>query len=91
MGKKKKNDQPIASIIPVESVDASGEETYDGSNQEIKCPNCNYIIPIHNEVEINNKGAKCACIPCKFKVSKGDKTMNIDRRDNGDIKKILDK
>ena len=56
-GKKaeKNNEQPKTSIVPVDNVDASGDETYDCSNQEIKCPNCNYIIPFHNDVEIKKK------------------------------------
>ena len=90
MPRKKADKQTAPSKIEIEQVKTSGEETYNGSNQTIKCPNCSYIIPFHNEVEINNKGVRFACIPCKFKVSKGNKTMNIDRRDNGDINIEID-
>ena len=93
MGKKKKkkiDQQKGASTIPIENVETSGEKTYDGSNQSIKCPSCNYIIPFHNEVEINKKGAKCSCVPCVLKVNRGNKTINIDRRDNGDIHTEID-
>ena len=29
---------------------------------------------------------KCSCNPCSFKITKNDKTMNVSRDDNGDIK-----
>ena len=90
MPRQKADKQTENSKIPIEKVETSGEETYNGSNQTIKCPNCSYIIPFHSEVEINNKGFRFACVPCRFKISKGNKTMNIDRRDNGDINIEID-
>jgi len=52
----------------------------------INCPVCNGTILIKNEIEINPKGIKCSCNPCSFKISRNDKTVNVSRDDNGDIK-----
>ena len=41
---------------------------------------------MRNEILINPKGIKCSCNPCSFKITKNDKTMNVSRDDNGDIK-----
>ena len=68
--KKKADKQSIASKLAIEKAETSGEETYNGSNQSITCPNCSHIIPFHNEDEIKNRGVRFACIPCKCKVSK---------------------
>ena len=50
------------------------------------CPLCHCKLQLRNEFEINPKGIKCSCNPCSFKLSRNDKTMNISRDDNGDIK-----
>ena len=50
------------------------------------CPNCFIKLQLRNEIEINPKGIKCKCNPCSFKISKNDKTVNVSRDDNGDIK-----
>ena len=52
----------------------------------IDCPICNGKIQLRNEIEINPKGIKCSCNPCSFKISKNDKTMNVSRDDQGEIK-----
>ena len=49
------------------------------------CPLCQGKLQLRNEIEINPKGVKCKCIPCSFKISKNDKTMNVSRDDNGEI------
>ena len=86
---KKQSDYPV-SKCPIEKIDVMDDENYDGTQQQIICPNCSHVIPYHNEIEINKKGGKCKCIPCSFKATKGNKTMNIDRRDNGDINVEID-
>ena len=50
------------------------------------CPLCKGKLQLRNEIEINPKGIKCSCNPCSFKLTKNDKTMNVSRDDNGDIK-----
>ena len=50
------------------------------------CPLCQGKLQLRNEIEINPKGIKCSCNPCSFKLTKNDKTMNVNRDDNGDIK-----
>ena len=50
------------------------------------CPPCQEKLQFRNEIEINPKGIKCSCNPCSFKLTKNDKTMNVSRDDNGDIK-----
>ena len=52
----------------------------------IDCPLCNGKIQLRNEIEINPKGIKCSCNPCSFKLSRNDKTMNVSRNENGEIK-----
>ena len=52
----------------------------------IDCPLCNGKIQLRNEKEINPKGIKCSCNPCSFKLSRNDKTMNVSRDENGEIK-----
>ena len=50
------------------------------------CPLCNGKIQLRNEIEINPKGIKCSCNPCSFKISRNDKTVNVSRDENGEIK-----
>ena len=53
----------------------------------IECPICSGKIQLRNEIEINPKtGITCRCSPCSFKLSKNDKTMNVSRDDQGEIK-----
>ena len=48
---------------------------------------CSGKIQLRNEIEINPKtGITCRCSPCSFKLSKNDKTMNVSRDDQGEIK-----
>ena len=44
------------------------------------------IVQLRNEIEINPKGVKCSCNPCSFKMTRTDKTMNVSRDDQGEIK-----
>ena len=50
------------------------------------CPHCNGKLILQNSIEINPKGVKCRCNGCSFKLSRNDKTMNVSRDDNGEIK-----
>ena len=50
------------------------------------CPHCNCKLLFQNSIEINPKGVKCRCNGCSFKLSRNDKTMNVSRDDNGEIK-----
>ena len=53
----------------------------------INCPLCSGKIQLRNEIEINPKtGLSCKCNPCSFKISRNDKTMNVSRDDQGEIK-----
>ena len=53
----------------------------------IDCPICHGKIQLRNEIEINPKtGLSCKCNPCSFKLSKNDKTVNVTRDDQGEIK-----
>ena len=52
----------------------------------IDCPLCHRKIQLRNEIEINPKGIKCSCNPCSFKLSRNDKTVNVSRDENGEIK-----
>ena len=93
MPKKKNNfkKQPIP-----EDFELSDEEpAFVNLNEEQKlsskfitfdCPLCKGKLQVRNEIKINPKGIKCSCNPCSFKLTKNDKTMNVSRDDNGDIK-----
>ena len=50
------------------------------------CPHCSGKLLLQNSIEINPKGVKCRCNGCSFKLSRNDKTVNISRDDNGEIK-----
>ena len=50
------------------------------------CPHCSGKLLLQNSIEINPKGVKCRCNGCSFKLSRNDKTMNVSRDDNGEIK-----
>ena len=50
------------------------------------CPHCSGKLLLQNSIEINPEGVKCKCNGCSFKLSRNDKTMNVSRDDNGEIK-----
>ena len=49
------------------------------------CPLCCGKLQLRNEIEINPKGITCRCNPCSFKLTKSNKTMNVDKDDEGGI------
>ena len=49
------------------------------------CPLCHGKLQLRNEIEINPKGITCKCNPCSFKITKNDKTMNVNKDDEGGI------
>ena len=73
------DDEPTTVNLNEEQRVSSKFITFDG-------PICHGKWQLRNEIEINPKGIKCKCNPCSFKISKNDKTMNVSRDDNGDIK-----
>ena len=73
------DDEPATVNLNEESKLSSKFITFD-------CPLCKGKLQLRNEIEINPKGIKCSCNPCSFKLTKNDKTMNVSRDDNGDIK-----
>ena len=62
------------------------EQKVSSKFMTFECPLCHSKLQIKNEIEINPRGVKFSCNPCSFKYSKNDKTMNVSRDDNGDIK-----
>ena len=93
--KKKANSKMKKKPIPEDFELSDDEPTKINLNEEQKlsskfivfdCPNCFTKLQLQNETEINSKSIKCKCSPCSFKISKNDKTMNVSRDDNGDIK-----
>ena len=73
------DDEPTTVKLNEESRLSSKFITFD-------CHNCFTKLQLQNEIEINPKGIKCRCSPCSFKLSRSDKTVNVSRDDNGDIK-----
>ena len=95
MPPKKKNNTIKKQPIPEDFELSDEEPAVVNLNEEQKlsskfitfnCPICNGKLQLRNEIEINPKGIKCSCNPCSFKITKNDKTMNVSRDDNGDIK-----
>ena len=65
------------------------EQRLTSKNIIINCPICNGKIQLRNEIEINPKtGIHCKCNPRSFKLSRNDKTMNVSRDENGEIKLV---
>ena len=95
MPPKKKNNPIKKQPIPEDFELSDDEPATVNLNEEHKlsnkfiifdCPLCKGKLQLRNEIEINPKGIKCSCNPCSFKLTKNDKTMNVSRDDNGDIK-----
>ena len=94
MPKKKTN--PIKKQPIPEDFELSDEEpAVVNLNEEQKlsskfitfdCPLCKGKLQLRNEIEINPTGIKCSCNPCSFTLTKNDKTTNVSRDDNGDIR-----
>lgn len=49
------------------------------------CPLCHCKLQLRNEIAINPKGITCRCNPCSFKLTKNDKTMSVNKDDEGGI------
>ena len=50
------------------------------------CPVCSTCLQMSNQIEINRKkGCNCRCVPLSFKVSSKTKTINIEKKENGDL------
>lgn len=80
------DDDDINDDLEPKTITLSEEQRLMSKNIIINCPICNGKIQLRNEIEINPKGIKCRCSPCSFKLSKNDKSVNISRDDNGEIK-----
>ena len=93
--KSKMSKQPIPEDYTLSSssdeqpkyITLTEEQRLTSKNIIIECPLCNGKIQLRNEIEINPKtGTTCRCNPCSFKLSRNDKTMNVSRDENGEIK-----
>ena len=80
------DDEGINDDLEPKTITLTKEQRLMSKNIIIECPICTGKIQLRNEIEINPKGITCKCNPCSFKISKNDKTMNVSRDDNGDIK-----
>ena len=92
MPPKRSNKKPIPeedvlSDDEPKTITLTEEQKLKSKNIIIECPICSGKIQLRNEIEINPKtGITCRCSPCSFKLSKNDKTMNVSRDDEGEIK-----
>ena len=66
-------------------VNFNQEQKLTSKNITFDCPLCHGKLQLRNEIEINPKGIKCKCSPCSFKITKNDKTMNVNKDDEGGI------
>ena len=62
------------------------EKRMKSKDISFNCTHCGGKLLLQNFIEINPKGVKCRCNGCSFKLSRNDKTMNVSRDDNGEIK-----
>ena len=80
-------EEDVLSDDEPKTITLTKEQKLTSKNIIIECPICSGKIQLRNEIEINPKtGITCRCSPCSFKLSKTDKTMNVSRDDQGEIK-----
>ena len=92
--KTKMSKKPIPEDYELSSSSSEGvKEVKLDEDQRMKskdicfnCPHCGGKLELRNQLEITPKGVKCKCYGCSFKLSRNDKTMNVSRDDNGEIK-----
>ena len=85
--KKPIPEEDVLSDDEPKTITLTEEQKLTSKNIIIECPICDGKIQLRNEIEINPKsGITCRCSPCSFKLSKNDKTMNVSRDDEGEIK-----
>jgi ssDNA-binding Zn-finger/Zn-ribbon topoisomerase 1 len=66
-------------------VSLNKEQKLTSKNIIFDCPLCNGKLQLRNEIEINPKSITCRCNPCSFKITKNDKSMNVNKDDEGGI------
>ena len=66
-------------------VSLNKEQKLTSKNIIFDCPLCYGKLQLINEIEINPKGITCRCNPCSFKNTKNDKSMNVNKDDEGGI------
>ena len=80
-------EEDVLSDDEPKTITLTKEQKLTSKNIIIECPICSGKIQLRNEIEINPKtGITCRCSPCSFKLSKNDKTMNVSRDYQGEIK-----
>ena len=85
--KKPIPEEDVLSDDEPKTITLTEEQKLTSKNIIIECPICRGKIQLRNEIEINPKtGITCRCSPCSFKLSRNDKTMNVSRDENGEIK-----
>ena len=67
------------------TVNLNKEQKLTSKSITFDCPLCHGQLQLRNEIEINPRGIKCSCNPCSFKITKNDKTMNVNKDDEGGI------
>ena len=66
-------------------VNLNEEQKLTSKDIVFECPLCKGKLQLRNELEINPKGITCRCNPCSFKITKNDKSMNVNKDDEGGI------
>ena len=61
------------------------EQKLTSKNILFDCPVCKCKLQLRNEIAINPKGIACRCNPCSFKLTKNDKTLSVNKDDEGGI------
>ena len=81
------DDEGINDDLKPKTITLTEEQVRLMSKSIVKnCPICSGKIQLRNEIINPKTGITCKCSPCSFKFSKNDKTMNVSRDDDGEIK-----
>ena len=86
--KKNKNNKnvEIKTVLEVEEMDEEVEVVEKTNEIKFECPVCKQLLEMQNELVIKKKGdCLCKCTPFAFKLSRKDKSLSIDKKENGDI------
>ena len=85
---QKRTETGNISKVSITSTEINTKEVKQINNAlAFPCPVCGSCLNMQNQIEINRKkGCKCKCVPFNFKISSSNKTINIEKTDEGILK-----
>lgn len=89
MPRKKRNNKKsveIQTVVEVDELDEEVEVVEKANEIKFECPVCKHMLEMQNELVVKKKGdCLCKCTPFTFKISKKDKSLSIEKKENGDV------